>query len=112
MLALAEIQQRHDRGLLILRWIALQDLIDEPLVLRSEVERDARVVLWCVAMLDPLPGVTPTPAWVNQLSFPPPAGIGTHHVQRIAPTGRRGDDAPLRGVDHRSPEDITQQQPA
>lgn len=66
MLPLPEIQQWHYRRLLILRRIALQDLVNELLVLRIELERDARVVLRRVAVLHSLPSTTPIPAWVNQ----------------------------------------------
>ena len=51
VLALAEVEKRHDRGLLVLRRVALQDLGDELLVLRGELEGDAGVVVGSVAVL-------------------------------------------------------------
>lgn len=51
VLTLAQIQERHDGGLLVLGRIALEDLIDQSLVLLVERERDARVVGRLVAVL-------------------------------------------------------------
>lgn len=50
-LALAEVQQRHDGGLLVLRGVALEDLIDELEVLLGEFEGDAGIVVRAVAVL-------------------------------------------------------------
>ena len=52
VLALAQIQDRHDGSLLVLGGIALEDLIDEFKVLLGELERDGRVVGGRVAMLN------------------------------------------------------------
>lgn len=51
MLALAKIKQRHHGGLLVLRGVSLDDLVDEGKVLRGEFEGDVRVVVGGVAML-------------------------------------------------------------
>lgn len=51
VLTLAQIQQRHDGGLLVLWWVALKDLIDECEVLVGELERDGGVVVRAVAVL-------------------------------------------------------------
>lgn len=52
MLALSQVQKRHDSGLLVLRGVALQDLIDESEVLLIELERDRGVVVRLVSMLE------------------------------------------------------------
>lgn len=52
VLALANVQDRHDSGLLVLGGIALEDLIDELEVLLGELERNIRVVFAFVAVLD------------------------------------------------------------
>lgn len=52
MLALSQVQKRHDSGLLILRGVALKDLIDESEVLLIELERDRGVVVRLVSMLE------------------------------------------------------------
>tara|TARA_R110002003_G_scaffold433_7_gene19750 strand:- start:2170 stop:2613 length:444 start_codon:yes stop_codon:yes gene_type:complete len=51
MLALSKVEQRHDGGLLILRRIPRQDLLDELLVLGRELEGDLGIVLGRVAVL-------------------------------------------------------------
>jgi hypothetical protein len=51
MLALSKVEQRHDGGLLILRRIPRQDLLDELLVLCRELEGDLGIVLGRVAVL-------------------------------------------------------------
>jgi len=51
VLALAQVQQRHHRRLLVLRRVPLQDLGDQPLVQRVELEGDRRVVGLAVAVL-------------------------------------------------------------
>ena len=51
VLTLAQIQERHDCSLLVLGGVALEDLIDQSLVLLVERERDARVVGRLVAVL-------------------------------------------------------------
>ena len=50
-LALSEVEQRHDGGLLVLGWVAGEDLFDYGLVLRAELEGDGGVVLGGVAVL-------------------------------------------------------------
>lgn len=50
-LALSEIEQRHHGGLLVLWWVAGEDLLDERIVLLAELEGDAGVVLGGVAVL-------------------------------------------------------------
>lgn len=52
MLTLAEVEQRHDGGLLVLGRIALDDLIDDGLVFRAELEGNIGVVLGGVSVLD------------------------------------------------------------
>lgn len=51
MLALAEIEDRHNGSLLVLRWVALEDLGDELLILGVELERDVGVVVRGIAVL-------------------------------------------------------------
>lgn len=51
MLALSEIEDGHDGGLLVLRRVALEDLGDELLILGVELERDVGVVVRRVAVL-------------------------------------------------------------
>lgn len=52
MLTLAKVKQRHDSRLLVLRGIALEDLIDEGEVLSVELEWERGVVLRAVTMLE------------------------------------------------------------
>lgn len=51
VLALAKIKQWHDSSLLVLRRVALEDLIGECEVLLGKLEREGRVVVGFVAML-------------------------------------------------------------
>jgi len=51
VLALAQVQQGHDGGLLVLGRVALEDLIDEFEVLLVELEGDVGVVVRFVAVL-------------------------------------------------------------
>lgn len=51
VLALAQVEQRHDGRLLVLRGVAGDNLLDELLILRREFEGDLGVVLGRVAML-------------------------------------------------------------
>ena len=52
VLALSEVEKRHDGSLLVLRRVALEDLIDDFFVLCAELERDGWVVVGFVAVLD------------------------------------------------------------
>ena len=52
VLALAKVEQRHHGRLLVLRRVALEDLGDELLVDGVELERDGRVVVGGVAVLE------------------------------------------------------------
>jgi hypothetical protein len=51
VLALAEIEQGHDSGLLVLRRVALEDLGDDRLILGVEFEGNVGVVIGGVAVL-------------------------------------------------------------
>jgi hypothetical protein len=51
VLALAEVEQRHDGGLLVLRRVALEDLSDDRLILGVELEGNVGVVVAGVAVL-------------------------------------------------------------
>ena len=51
VLALAKVEQGHDGGLLVLRGVAGDNLLDEFLILLREFERDRSVVLWRIAVL-------------------------------------------------------------
>lgn len=51
MLALAQVQQRHDCGLLVLWWVPLEDLGDDGFILGGKFEGDAGVVVGCVSVL-------------------------------------------------------------
>lgn len=52
MLALAEVEERHDSGLFVLGWVALDDFVDEAFILGSEFKGDRRVVVGGVSVLD------------------------------------------------------------
>lgn len=51
VLALAEVEQRHNGGLLVLRWVPRDNLLDEFLVLSGEFERNFGIVLGSITML-------------------------------------------------------------
>jgi hypothetical protein len=51
VLALAQVEQGHDGGLLVLGRIPLEDLGDERLILRVKLERDIWVVVGGVSVL-------------------------------------------------------------
>ena len=51
VLALAEVEDRHDSSLLVLRRVSLEDLCDELLILGVELERNIGVVVGRVAVL-------------------------------------------------------------
>jgi hypothetical protein len=51
VLALPEVEDRHDGGLLVLRGVFLEDLGDDGLILSVELEGDIGVVVGCVAVL-------------------------------------------------------------
>ena len=51
VLALSEVEERHDGGLLVLRGVPGDDLLDEFLILGCEFEGDFEVVFGGVAML-------------------------------------------------------------
>jgi hypothetical protein len=78
MLSLPQIEQRHSRRLLVLRRVALQDLIDEALVLFGKFEWDRGIVLWGVAMLSSPSAATPFPNLLNIKGR-------TYHCQSIRP---------------------------
>jgi hypothetical protein len=50
MLALSEVEKRHDSSLLVLGRVTLEDLIDDFFVLGAELERDGWVVVGFVAV--------------------------------------------------------------
>jgi len=54
MLALAEVEQGHHRGLLVLRGVPGDDLLDELLILRGKLERNFRIVIRRVTVLQVL----------------------------------------------------------
>lgn len=51
VLALAEVEQGHDGGLLVLRRVSAEDFLNELLILGIECEGNVEVVLWRVAVL-------------------------------------------------------------
>lgn len=51
VLALAQVEQGHDGGLLVLGRVPLEDLGHERLILRVELKRDVRVVVGGVSVL-------------------------------------------------------------
>ena len=51
MLALAEIEERHDSSFLVLWWVALEDLVYEALILRGEFEGDRGIVVVGISVL-------------------------------------------------------------
>jgi hypothetical protein len=54
VLSLSEVEEWHDRGLLVLRGVSGQNLLDELLVGLVELERDIGVILGRIAMLSRL----------------------------------------------------------
>lgn len=52
VLALAQVEQGHHGGLLVLWRVSLKDLGHESFILRVELERDVRVVVGCVSVLE------------------------------------------------------------
>jgi len=51
MLSLSEVENWHHGGFFVLRGIALEDLFDELIVLLGELERNASIILWRIAVL-------------------------------------------------------------
>jgi len=51
VLTLAEVQDGHDCGLLVLWWVPLEDLGDDGFILGGKFEGDAGVVVGCVSVL-------------------------------------------------------------
>jgi hypothetical protein len=51
VLALAKVEKGHHGRLLVLWWVAGQDLLDHRVVLLAELEGDARIVVGAVAVL-------------------------------------------------------------
>jgi hypothetical protein len=51
MLALSQVQERHDGRLLVLRRVSFKDLINESEVLGREFEGNIRIVVACVSVL-------------------------------------------------------------
>jgi hypothetical protein len=51
VLALTEVEKRHDGGLLVLGRVPRDNLLDELLVLGGELEGDIRIVFRCIAVL-------------------------------------------------------------
>ena len=45
VLSLTEVENRHDRGLLVLGWVAFEDFGDDGLILAVELKRDIGVVI-------------------------------------------------------------------
>lgn len=80
MLTLSEIQQRHDRGLLVLAWVSAQDLLNEPLVLCIEFEGNRGIVLGGVAVLDVCERVLPVARR---------GGRWTYDIEVVTPYSRR-----------------------
>jgi len=52
MLSLSEVQDRHHGRFLVLGRVALEDFFNELVVLLRELERDVRIVLRGVSVLD------------------------------------------------------------
>lgn len=63
VLALAEVEDGHDGGLLVLRRVPGQDLFDEHIVLLGEFEGDAGVVVGGVAVLGSVSAAARRSAW-------------------------------------------------
>lgn len=51
VLALSEIEERHDGGLLVVGGVSRDNLLDELLILFGELEGNRGVVLWTIAVL-------------------------------------------------------------
>lgn len=58
MLALTKVEDRHHSSLLVLRWVSLEDLSDDGLILLIEFERNIGVVVGGVAVLVEPPSVS------------------------------------------------------
>lgn len=71
VLALAQVEQRHYRRLLVLAWIAAQDLLDELLILCVEFEGNVQVVLGGVAVL---------PSWLEEVHKVVPVVLQCMHT--------------------------------
>jgi hypothetical protein len=88
VLALAKVEQGHNSGLLVLRGVAGDNLLDELLILLRELERDRRVVLGRIAVL-------------QAASAKPLEGRGrekdcTYNHERVAPRRlRNAESSPL-----------------
>ena len=88
VLALAEVEERHDGGLLVLRGVPRDNLLDELLILRGELERDRRVVLGRVAVLG-----APSAAQLHVCR----RRRATHHLQGVAARGGCDAESPPLG---------------
>lgn len=72
MLALSKVQQRHDRGLLVLGRVALEDLVHEFLVLLIELEGDRGVVVGGVTVLPFAISASDSNSRLRRPDIPPP----------------------------------------
>jgi hypothetical protein len=51
VLALAEIEERHDSGFLVLWWVAFEDFFYEPLILGGEFEGNGEIIVVRITVL-------------------------------------------------------------
>ena len=90
VLALAEVEQRHDGGLLVLGRVPLEDLGDDGLILGGELEGDVGVVVGGVAVLSHQfhsISLSPNPIHLEYSSMI--AVASTYHHEGVAPCGGR-----------------------
>jgi hypothetical protein len=81
VLALAEIEQGHHSGFLVLRGIALEDLTDEGFILSGVLEGDGGIVVGGVAVL----GIGIRLCWSVRC-------MGTYDYERFAEVGGGGGE--------------------
>ena len=97
MLSLSQIKQWHHSRLLVLCWIAGEDLVDDLLILGGELERDAWVVLWCVSVLHNIQKLVHIflCSMTTLISSPPNVTRGTYNLKGVASPRRHSSECPL-----------------
>lgn len=94
MLALTQVQQGHDSGLLVLARVSRKDFFDELLILGVEFKGNRRVVLRCVAMLQRF--------WLGACEHAAARRTITYHLKGCAARGAGDLERPLLLVERRA----------
>ena len=81
MLALAEIEERHDGGFFVLWRVAFDDFVDEAEIDVVEFEGDGWVVVGCIAVLEARSGPV---CFYKELVYGFWDGV-TYHCEGLAP---------------------------